>query len=274
MAQLFEQSKKVIEAQLAGTSIRAIAGSMVAYEGNVQFKSAGFGGGEGVLNGLKRRATGEKLSLMECNGNGRVFLAVNGQNVTVVNLDNETLQVESQQLLAFAGNLRTDVRFAGVGGMSAGSGLFTTTVSGQGQVALLSAGGPLIHLEVSPQYPLIVDPDAFVASRGNLNQSFVTDVSWRSMVGQDAGEAFSLRFDGQGVVLIQPHGTVGAGDVREGQQQGRQGQRRAGGRRRRPLRRDAVLHGSGGVRAASDSRRRSGHGRWWFDADGRADDGR
>ncbi|MBC7301662.1 MAG: AIM24 family protein [Nocardia sp.] len=204
MAQLFEQSTKVIEAQIAGTSIRAIAGSMVAYEGNVQFKSAGFGGGEGVLNGLKRRATGEKLSLMECNGNGRVFLAVNGQNVTVVNLNNETLQVESQQLLAFAGNLRTDVRFAGVGGMSAGSGLFTTTVSGQGQVALLSAGGPLIHLEVSPQYPLIVDPDAFVASRGNLNQSFVTDVSWRTMVGQDAGEAFSLRFDGQGVVLIQP----------------------------------------------------------------------
>ncbi|MFJ2666116.1 AIM24 family protein [Nocardia fluminea] len=204
MAQLFEQSKKVIEAQLAGTSIRAISGSMVAYEGNVQFKSAGFGGGEGVLNGLKRRATGEKLSLMECNGNGRVFLAVNGQNVTVVNLNNETIQVESQQLLAFAGNLRTDVRFAGVGGMSAGSGLFTTTVSGQGQVALLSAGGPLIHLEVSPQYPLIVDPDAFVASRGNLNQSFITDVSWRSMVGQDAGEAFSLRFDGQGVVLIQP----------------------------------------------------------------------
>ncbi|MFE5475289.1 AIM24 family protein [Nocardia sp. NPDC055165] len=204
MAQLFEQSKKVIEAQLAGTSIRAISGSMVAYEGNVQFKSAGFGGGEGVLNGLKRRATGEKLSLMECTGNGRVFLAVNGQNVTVVNLNNETLQVESQQLLAFAGNLRTDVRFAGVGGMSAGSGLFTTTVSGQGQVALLSAGGPLIHLEVSPQFPLIVDPDAFVASRGNLNQSFITDVSWRSMVGQDAGEAFSLRFDGQGVVLIQP----------------------------------------------------------------------
>ncbi|MFF0541307.1 AIM24 family protein [Nocardia thailandica] len=204
MAQLFEQSKKVIEAQLAGTSIRAIAGSMVAYEGNVQFKSAGFGGGEGVLAGLKRRATGEKLSLMECTGHGRVFFAVNGQNVSVVNLNNETLQVESQQLLAFAGNLRTDVRFAGVGGMSAGNGLFTTTVSGVGQVALLSAGGPLIHLEVSPQYPLIVDPDAFVAARGNVTQSFVTDVSWRSVMGQDGGEAFSLRWDGHGVVSIQP----------------------------------------------------------------------
>ncbi|WP_039827415.1 AIM24 family protein [Nocardia testacea] len=204
MAQLFEKSKKVIEVHLANTSIRAISGSMVAYEGAVQFKSAGFGGGDGVLAGMKRRATGEKLSLMECGGQGRVFLAVNGQYVSVVNLNNETLQVESQQLLAFAGNLRTDVRFAGVRGASSGQGLFTTTVSGQGQVALLSAGGPLIHLEVSPQFPLVVDPDAFVAARGNLNQSFVTDVSWRAAIGQGGGEAFSLRWDGQGVVSIQP----------------------------------------------------------------------
>ncbi|MEV6770728.1 AIM24 family protein [Nocardia sp. NPDC051030] len=204
MAQLFEKSKKVIEAHLAGDTLRAISGSMVAYEGNVQFKSAGFGGGDGVLAGLKRRATGESLSLMECTGNGRVFFAVNGQNVTLVNLNNETLQVESQQLLAFAGNLRTNVTFAGLRGASTGSGLFTTTVTGVGQVALLSAGGPLIHLEVSPQYPLVVDPDAYVASRGNLNQSFVTDVSWRTVVGQGSGEAFSLRFDGQGLVLIQP----------------------------------------------------------------------
>ncbi|MBF6356640.1 AIM24 family protein [Nocardia higoensis] len=204
MAQLFEHSKKVIEAHLAGTSVRAISGSMIAYEGNVAFKSAGFGGGDGVLAGLKQRATGEKLSLMECTGNGRVFFAVNGQNVTVVNLNGETLQVESQQLLAFAGNLRTDVRFAGVSGASSGAGLFTTTVTGQGQVALLSAGGPLIHLEVSPQYPLVVDKDAFVAAQGNLSSSFVTDMSWRTFAGSDGGEAFSLRWDGQGVVLIQP----------------------------------------------------------------------
>jgi uncharacterized protein (AIM24 family) len=57
---------------------------------------------------------------------------------------------------------------------------------------------------VSPQFPLVVDPDAFVASQGNLNQTFVTDVSWRNLVGEDSGEAFSLRFDGTGVVYIQP----------------------------------------------------------------------
>ena len=204
MAQLLERSKKVIEAQLSGTSIKALSGSMVAYEGTVQFKSAGFGGGSGIMAGLKQRATGEALSLMECTGNGRVFLAVNAQHVTVVDLNNEQLKVESRQLLALAGNLQTNVTFAGLRGASAGQGLFTTTVTGQGQVALLSAGGPLIHLEVSPQYPLVVDPDAFVCAKGNLTQSFITDVSWRTAVGQGSGEAFSLRWEGNGLVSIQP----------------------------------------------------------------------
>ena len=70
--------------------------------------------------------------------------------------------------------------------------------------ALLSRGGPLIHLEVSPQYPLVVDPDAFVCARGQLTQSFDMDVSWRSAIGQGSGEAFSLRWAGTGVVSIQP----------------------------------------------------------------------
>lgn len=204
MAQLLEKSKKVIEAQLAGTSVKALTGSMVAFEGNVSFKAAGFGGGSGVMAGLKQRATGEALSLMECSGNGRVFLAVNAQHVTVIDLNNEQLKVESRQLLAMAGNLQTNVTFAGLRGATSGQGLFTTTVTGRGQVALLSAGGPLIHLEVAPTYPLVVDPDAFVCAKGNLQQSFVTDVSWRTAVGQGSGEDFSLRWEGSGLVSIQP----------------------------------------------------------------------
>ena len=177
---------------------------MIAFEGQVAFKSAGFGGGDGVLAGIKRAGSGEGLSLMECAGTGVVYLARDAATVTVVDLNGETMQVESQQLLALTPNLSTNVTFAGVRGGMSGQGLFTTTVSGQGQVALLSNGGPLIHLEVSPQYPLVVDPDAFVSARGSLSQSFVTDVSWRSALGQDGGEAFSLRWDGSGVVSIQP----------------------------------------------------------------------
>ncbi len=204
MAQLKTNGRRLLEAHLQGDTVRAISGSMVAYEGNVQFKSAGMGGGDGLMAGLKRRATGESLKLMECTGNGVVYLAVDAQDVTLVDLNNETLQVESQQLLVISGQLKTDIKFSGLRGAATGQGLFTTTVTGQGQVALLSAGGPLIGLEVSSQYPLVVDPDAFVAARGQLNQSFVTDVSWASVMGEGSGEPFSLRWDGQGVVYIQP----------------------------------------------------------------------
>ncbi|AFA75932.1 hypothetical protein GPOL_c49380 [Gordonia polyisoprenivorans VH2] len=177
---------------------------MVAYEGQVNFKSAGFGGGDGLLAGMKQRATGEGLSLMEASGSGVVYFAHNAAETTIIEMNGETLQVESQQLMVLNGNLQTNVTFAGVRGATAGQGLFTTTVTGHGQIALLSQGGPLIHLEVSPQYPLVVDPDAFVCARGALSQSFVTDVSWRSALGQGGGEAFSLRWDGTGVVSIQP----------------------------------------------------------------------
>lgn len=204
MAQLRMNGHRVLEAHLQNTGVKAVAGSMVAYEGQVQFKKASFGGGDGLVAGIKRRATGESLSLMECVGHGVVYFALNAQDVTIVDLNNDMLQVESQQLLCLAGNLRTDVRFTGVRGVSTGQGLFTTTVQGQGQVALLSAGGPLIGLQVDNMNPLVVDPDAFVAAHGQLNQSFITDVSWANVIGEGSGEPFSLRWDGQGVVYIQP----------------------------------------------------------------------
>jgi uncharacterized protein (AIM24 family) len=50
----------------------------------------------------------------------------------------------------------------------------------------------------------VVDPDAFIASQGQLNQSFVTDISWRNLIGESSGEPYSLRFDGTGTVYIQP----------------------------------------------------------------------
>ncbi len=204
MAQLRVNGSRVLEARLQGEAIRAITGAMVAFDGQVAFKNAGLGGGDGIKAALKRKVTGESLSLMECSGTGVVHFAVDAQDITIVELANETLQVESSQLLALVGKLQTDVKFSGLRGATSGQGLFTTLVSGTGTVALLSAGGPPIALEVAPQFPLVVDPDAFVACRGQLNQTFVTDVSWKSVIGEGSGEPFSLRFDGQGVVYIQP----------------------------------------------------------------------
>ena len=195
---------RVLVADLTGDSLRAMSGSMVAYEGDVTFKSAGMGGGGGFRAALKQKVTGESLSLMDVSGKGTVHFAVDAQDITLVEVQGDNLHVESSQLLALTGQLKTDIKFSGLRGASSGQGLFTTVVSGSGTVALLSKGGPIIALAVDPQYPLVVDPDAFVAHRGQLNQSFVTDVTWRSAIGGGSGEAFSLRFDGQGVVYIQP----------------------------------------------------------------------
>ncbi|NHC43674.1 AIM24 family protein [Motilibacter aurantiacus] len=194
---------RVLEAHLAGDAVRALTGSMVAYEGNVQFKNAGMGGGGGFKAALKRKMTGESLELMEMAGHGVVYLANAGMEVELVQLTGDTLSVESSALLAIGPGLRTDVTFAGLRGATSGQGLFTTTVSGHGDLAVLS-DGPMIALEVSPAYPLVVDPDAFIAHRGQLSQTFVTDISWKALIGEGGGEAYSLRFDGTGVVYIQP----------------------------------------------------------------------
>ena len=195
---------RVLEIDLHSDAVRAATGAMIAYTGDVTFKNAGAGGGDGMRAALKRRMSGESVSLMTCSGNGTVWFAKDAMEVLLVELAGDTLKVESEQLLALSDKLSTDVAFAGLRGASSGQGLFTTTVTGYGTVALLSAGGPPIALEVSPQFPLVVDPDAFIASKGRLDQTFVTDVSWRNLVGESSGEAFSLRFDGAGVVYIQP----------------------------------------------------------------------
>lgn len=195
---------RVLEIDLHGDAVRAATGAMIAYTGDVKFKNAGMGGGDGLMAGLKRRATGESVSLMQCSGQGTVWFAKDAMEILLVEIAGDTLKVESEQLLALSDKLKTDVAFAGLRGASSGQGLFTTTVSGMGTAALLSAGGPPIALEVSPQSPLVVDPQAFIASQGRLNQTFVTDVSWRNLIGESSGEAFSLRFDGSGVVYIQP----------------------------------------------------------------------
>ncbi|RZS90080.1 uncharacterized protein (AIM24 family) [Motilibacter rhizosphaerae] len=203
MAQFRMNGSRVLEVQLAGDAVRALTGSMVAYEGTVTFKNAGMGGGGGLKAALKRKVTGESLELMEVSGQGVVYLASNATEVELVQLQGDTLHVESSALLAIESTLRTDVAFAGLRGASSGQGLFTTTVSGAGTCAVLS-DGPMIALEVSPQYPLVVDPDCFIAHRGQLQQSFVTDVSWKTAFGEGSGENYSLSFNGSGIVYIQP----------------------------------------------------------------------
>ncbi|MBI2373384.1 MAG: AIM24 family protein [Deltaproteobacteria bacterium] len=194
-------SDRLLEISLQNEKVMTVAGSMVAYVGSMKFEKAILGG-EGLLGAFKRKVTGEGLSLMTVTGSGVLYCAQNASELAVLELSGEKLFVESSGILAYDTTLSTNTAFAGLRGASSGQGLFTTTIQGKGNVALLAKGG-LIGLEVTPDNSLCVDPQAFVGYKGNIQQEFVFDVSWRTMVGQASGESYQLKFTGQGQVFIQ-----------------------------------------------------------------------
>ncbi|WP_436993599.1 AIM24 family protein [Streptomyces sp. enrichment culture] len=212
MATFRLQGSKVLAVDLSGDAVRAKNGSMVAYEGDMAFKKMS-GGGEGLRGMVTRRLTGEQLEVMEVRGQGVCHFADRASDITLLTLRGEQLNVEASNLLCSDGSLRTGTTFTGLRGGAAGTGLFTTTVEGSGQVAIMS-DGPAVVLRVSPRFPLAVDPGAYVAHQGNLRQTFQSGVTFRTLLGEGGGEAFQIRFEGDGLVYVQPseRNTVG-GDV-------------------------------------------------------------
>jgi len=208
MPQFTQVNERMLAVTLAGEAVYTKRGSMVCYTGKVLFERSFLTGGNVQELGM-RAVTGEGLVMMKSHGAGTVHYAHLGQFVTIVALDNEMLYAESESLLAFDSRLQAGTMFIGnqglqqmVRGAVSGQGLFTTTVQGRGELALLS-DGPAIALQVTPERPVCVDPDAYVGHKGNLSSSFVTDVNWKTFIGQTSGETYQVRFSGQGTVYIQ-----------------------------------------------------------------------
>ncbi|MDF4253355.1 MULTISPECIES: AIM24 family protein [unclassified Streptomyces] len=214
MAQFRLDGTKVLAVTLegGGDAVKAKNGSMVAYDGEMAFKKLS-GGGEGVRGMVTRRLTGEQMTVMEVKGRGTCYFADRACDINLVRLNGEKLHVEASNLLCTDSGLRTGTSFTGLRGASQGNGLFTTSVEGTGQAALMSAG-PAVLLRVGPQTPLQVDPGAYVAHQGDLRQSFQSGVNFRTLMGEGSGEAFQIRFEGSGLVYVQPseRNTLG-GDV-------------------------------------------------------------
>jgi uncharacterized protein (AIM24 family) len=202
VAQFRLQGSKVLAVDMTGDAVKAKNGAMVAYDGQMAFKKMS-GGGEGIRGMVTRRLTGESMEVMEVKGHGTCYFADRASEINLVRLQGEKLYVEASNLLATEAALRTGTTFTGLRGASQGNGLFTTTVEGVGQAAITS-DGPAIVLRVTSGTPLQVDPGAYVAHTGNLRQNFQTGISWRSMIGESGGESFQIRFEGEGLVYVQP----------------------------------------------------------------------
>jgi len=196
---------RLLQVTLQNEKVMSKSGAMVAYDGSIKFDKA-LTGGEGILGVLKRTVTGESFNLMTASGTGKIYFAHRAREITIIALQGDKFFVESRCLLAFDQSLKTNTAFAGLRGATTGQGLFTTTIEGNGNLAVISHGS-LLEFQVTPQYPLFVDPDAFIGYRGNITQEFIFDVNWKTFVGQTSGESFQLKFSGQGIVYIQPSET-------------------------------------------------------------------
>jgi len=192
------QNDKMLKVDLAGTGgfFYAKQGSMVAYQGDVDFAYQGSGG---VSKMFKKAFTGEGMSLMKVSGSGDVFLAQDADQVFVVELEDESVTVNGSNILAFESTLTWDINRVEGASMLSG-GLFNTTFTGSGALAVTAHGTPVV-LQVD--VPTFVDMQSAVLWSRSLTSTVRKTAKLGAVVGRGSGEAYQLGFTGHGFVVVQ-----------------------------------------------------------------------
>jgi uncharacterized protein (AIM24 family) len=177
--------------------VLARQGSMVAFQGQMSFDYEG-SGGMGKL--FKKVMTGEGVPLMRVRGQGDLYLADNADDIFLFYLENEGITVNGRNLLAFEPQLKWDINRVQGAGVAAG-GLFNTTVTGTGWVAVTAHGSPVV-LDAA-QAPTFADGQSAVCWSASLQVGVNRTFKAAAIIGRGSGEAVQLAFQGQGFVLVQ-----------------------------------------------------------------------
>ncbi|HEV8424431.1 MAG TPA: AIM24 family protein [Actinomycetes bacterium] len=205
------QNPRMLRVALDG-EVMARQGSMVAFQGQVDFEYQGAGG---ISRMLKKALTGEGVPLMRCHGKGDVFFANYAAEIHLVRLEGDALSVNGQSILAFEPTLSWDIRRIEGASMFAG-GLFNTILHGTGWAAITAHGSPVVLQTDTPTY---VDAQAAIAWSADLQTSIHRTMKLGAVVGRGSGEAVQLGFAGSGFVIVQasegqgvaPHSHGGGG---------------------------------------------------------------
>ncbi|MER7043622.1 AIM24 family protein [Streptomyces jumonjinensis] len=196
------QNPQLLRVALTGhDDVLARKGAMVAYQGLVDFD------GEYESSGRRRdrAATGEGLELMRCSGQGTVYLANLAQYVHVVDVDRDGLTVDSDYVLALDSSLHTEVIAVDSQYGISGSGKYQLNVVGQGKIALMTSGMPLM-MSVTPDTYVNVDADAIIAWSTPLRVQMQAQTHSSNILRRrgNTGEGWELNFLGRGFALVQP----------------------------------------------------------------------
>lgn len=195
------ESSKMLDVSVDG-SIMARAGSMVGYTGEISFEQKSAGGLKGML---KQKATGEGAVMMKATGTGHLYLADQGKEVQLLELDaDDEISVNGNDILAFEDSVSWDIKMmSSIAGASSG-GLFNVYLKGPGYIAITTHGEPLVV-----PTPVSTDPNATVAWSSNVSPSSKRDLNLKSFIGRTSGETYQLQFPEEGgFVIIQPYEEV------------------------------------------------------------------
>lgn len=197
------ENSHLLEVNLNNQTVFLKRGSMVAYDGNVKFTREGLLS-QGIGNLLKKAVSGEGVSAMKATGAGKIYVADLAKRIRILYLENETINVNGNDILAYEDTIKSDIKMMGNAGSIMGGGLFQVRLSGTGHVAITTHGEPLTLL-VKPGHPVFTDPNATVAWSGNLTPTIKTDISLKTFIGRGSGESFQMKFEGEGWVVVQAY---------------------------------------------------------------------
>ncbi|MFD6126098.1 TerD family protein [Streptomyces hydrogenans] len=196
------QNQQLMRVDLAmgGTPVLARQGSMVMYQGKVDFsyKGAGFAGR------IVGNATGQEMQLMRCTGRGQVFLAENGAHLHPIELQGDAICVSAENVLAFDESLQYEVRRIEGHGIPGGA-LFTMQFQGTGTVIVKTHGVPVV-LPVTPT--TFADCNAVVAWSAASQVILSSQVRLRrNAYPGHSGETVNLQFRGApgNFIVVQPY---------------------------------------------------------------------
>jgi uncharacterized protein (AIM24 family) len=211
------QNSKMLKVELNG-EIMARTGSMVAYQGQMQFQALGSGG---MSKWLKQKLTGEGVPLMKVAGRGDLFLADRASDVHLIDLEpGDAITINGANVLAFDSTVQYDIKMVQGLGMFSTAGMFNCVFSGQGRIAITTKGTPVV---MTVDQPTFADPQAAICWSASLQTGYhrADQLGIGTLIGRTTGEAFTMSFAGQGFVVVQPseenaYGVAGHG---AGQQQ-------------------------------------------------------
>jgi stress response protein SCP2/uncharacterized protein (AIM24 family) len=198
-----QQNPKMMRADLSqagGQPVLARQGSMVLYQGKVDFayKGAGFSGR------IVGNMTGQEMQLMRCTGAGQVFFAENASYLHPIELQGDAICVSAENVLAFDESLQHEVRRIEGHGIPGGA-LFTMQFQGTGTVIVKTHGTPVV-LPVTPT--TYADSNAIVAWSAAAQVIVSSQVRLRrTAYPGHSGETVNLQFRGApgNFIVVQPY---------------------------------------------------------------------